>query len=98
MKNKEKKVQINESLFNDLVKFFLEPLQESTYEQRVLVSRIINSLKDKQEALKKHEQYTTFKKADDPEEKEIARQQYLDLAGIPQSFRTDKNKNNNDIH
>ena len=41
----------------------------------------------KLEAMVRHEWYAKYKTAPTPEEREAARQRYLDERGVPQSFR-----------
>ena len=46
-----------------------------------------NVLEDKMEKLARHEIYSKFKTAPTEEEKEKARQEYLDMVGMHKDFR-----------
>ena len=48
---------------------------------------IKQGLERKLEAMVRHEWYAKYKTAPTPEEREAARQRYLDERGVPQSFR-----------
>ena len=48
---------------------------------------IKQGLEQKLEAMVRHEWYAKYKTAPTPEEREAARQRYLDERGVPQSFR-----------
>lgn len=79
---KEKQIQISQSLFIELVKYHLMENHEPTQE-----GFIKTELSAKMDAMVKHELYTQYKTAPTEEEKEKARQQYLDKVGIPSDFR-----------
>jgi hypothetical protein len=81
-KNMEKKknVTIPEELFIDLVKYFLADIRWDE-------DRIRSRLQEKLEAMVKRELYTRYKTAGTPEEREKARQEYLEKVGIPENFR-----------
>lgn len=51
------------------------------------VNKIRYGLEQKLEAMVRHEWYAKYKTAPTPEEREAARQRYLDERGVPQSFR-----------
>ena len=76
------KVQIEESLFFDLVRFHLGELQD-----KGTLDRIREGLEVKLGALARRKLYTDSKTATTPEEREMARKKYLDEAGIAESFR-----------
>lgn len=80
MNNKEKQVQIPLSLANRLFRYFLCD-DDSVYED------IKKELEIKLEAMIKHELYTKSKTSNTAEEREKARQQYLDKVGMRDSFR-----------
>jgi hypothetical protein len=48
---------------------------------------IKTALEGKLDALVKHDTYTTYKTAESPQEREKARQDYLERVGIPKDFR-----------
>lgn len=77
---KKKNVTIPEELFIDLVKYFLADI-------RCDEDRIRSRLQEKLEAMVKREVYTRYKTAGTPEEREKARQEYLERVGIPENFR-----------
>ena len=77
---KKKNVTISEELFVDLVKYFLADI-------RLDEDRIRFGLQAKLEAMVKRELYTKYKTAGTPEEREKARQEYLEKVGIPEDFR-----------
>lgn len=79
---KEKNIQIPLALFSDIVKYFL--LDERNEELKLSIR---NGLIDKLEKSTRHEIYTKYKTAPTDEEKEKARQEYLERVGIPKSFR-----------
>lgn len=77
---KKKNVTIPEELFIDLVKYFLADIRWDE-------DRIRSRLQEKLEAMVKRELYTRYKTAGTPEEREKARQEYLEKVGIPENFR-----------
>ena len=76
---KKKNVTIPEELFIDLVKYFLADIRWDE-------DRIRSRLQEKLEAMVKRELYTRYKTAGTPEEREKARQEYLEKVGIPENF------------
>lgn len=77
-----KNVQISQELFLELVKYFcLDNVTETRYKA------ISDALETKLDKLVKHELYSASKTAETPEERETARQQYLDKVGIHKDFR-----------
>ena len=76
----EKQSKIPETLLYKLFRYFLCD-DDRVYED------IKNELEIKLEAMIKHELYTKSKTADTAEERERARQQYLDKVGIHKDFR-----------
>ena len=77
---KQKSVTIKETLFVDLVKYFLFFFLEDE-------DRIRLELHQKLDALVKRELYTIYKTAKRAEEREAARREYLEKVGIPKNFR-----------
>lgn len=77
---KQKNVTIKQELFMDLVKYFFANIREEE-------DRIRLELQEKIDALVKRELYTKYKTAGTLEEREAARQEYLEKAGIPKDFR-----------
>lgn len=80
------KVQIDEKLFNDLLRYHLmPPLDED--ELAALDASIKMRLEQKLDAMVRRELYTKSKTAPTAEEREKARQRYLDVAGILPDWR-----------
>ena len=83
--SKESNVQIPRSLFLNCVKLLCIEVSDTK-----LLEDTQNALQAKLEALIKHELYSTYKTAKTDEEREQARQKYLDAVGIPKDFRWGK--------
>lgn len=77
-----KNVQIPQELLFDLFRYFLMGDQDEFTEDVIRTA-----LEAKLEALARHELYTQSKTADTPQEREKARQAYLDRVGMRQSYR-----------
>lgn len=75
-----KNVQIPFDLFLSLIQQHL--MMEDDYEEDIRFG-----LEQKLDALVRHELYAKYKTAPTPEEREAARQRYLDECGVPQSYR-----------
>ena len=75
-------VQLELSLFNDLIKWHLLGASDQD-----TADRIQRGLTDKLNALVKREIYTRSKTAGTPAEREEARRAYLDRIGVPEDFR-----------
>lgn len=75
-----KNVQITQELFLALVKYHL---LETTEEEE----KIKKELTNKVDAMAKRQIYSQYKIASTEEERERARQEYLDKVGISPSFR-----------
>lgn len=82
---KGKTVQINTTLLYDLFRYFLTDEDED--DREYTHNAIVTALEAKLEALVKHDLYTRSKTADTPQEREKARQAYLDRVGMRQSYR-----------
>ena len=76
----ERKVQIPEKVFYELVKFHL--LGETDAEEEIKTH-----LMKKLDALAEHQLYTRSKKAASQNEREQARKEYLERRGISAAFR-----------
>ena len=77
-----KNVQISFSLFMDLLDyFFLEISEAESYE------RIVDGLNQKIDKMIMHDLYEKYKTAPTEEEREAARQEYLDKRGVMDDFR-----------
>lgn len=76
------KIQIDEELFIDLVKWHLLDFGDEE-----AAARISKGLQDKLDAIVRRDLYTKSKTAPSAEERERARQEYLDRRGVPNSFR-----------
>lgn len=77
-----KNVQIPLETFVALCKVHLMGVDDKDTLQAVKTS-----LEGKLDALIKHDTYTAYKTAESPQEREKARQEYLDRVGVPQDFR-----------
>lgn len=77
-----KNVQISQELFFDLVRYFV--LDDTSNERFKAIS---DALETKIDKMVNHELYTSSKTAETAEEREKARQQYLDRVGMRDSFR-----------
>ena len=75
-----KQEQISEDLFLSLVKYHI--LKYYNEEEK-----IVNQLNEKLDRMVNRNLYTKYKTAPTEEEKEKARQEYLDRKGIHSSFR-----------
>ena len=75
-----KMVQIPEGLFVELMKYHVLGIEDS-------LPKIKSGLEEKYEAMMKRELYTKSKTAKTQEEREEARQAYLDKVGMHQEFR-----------
>ncbi len=79
---REKSIQITERLFIEIVQYFLLDNRNQEQEQSIK-----QSLSHKLDAIVLHDLYTKYKTDPSPELQEKARNEYLDKAGISQSFR-----------
>lgn len=75
-----KQIQIPEELFILLMKYHLLDMEEVQPE-------IEKGLMDKMDSITMRLLYSQYKTAPTEEEKQKARQEYLDKRGIPESFR-----------
>ena len=75
-----KNIQIPHELVIRLIRFHLFDMDEDA-------DLIKKGLEDKMERLARHEIYSKSKTASSEEEKENARQDYLDMVGMHQDFR-----------
>lgn len=75
-----KNVQISQKLFVALVKYHLLEIYEEEDEIR-------KDLISKMNAITKRQIYSKYKTAHSEEEREKARQEYLESVGIPESLR-----------
>ena len=83
--HKESNIQIPRSLFLNCVKLLCCEVSDTK-----LLADTQNALETKLEALMRRELYTAYKTASTDEEREQARQKYLDHVGIPKDFRWGK--------
>lgn len=75
-----KNIQISEQLFFALLKYHLMDMED-------VLPEIRKGLELKMEAMVKRELYTKYKTAPTEEERENARQEYLDKVGVHRDFR-----------
>ena len=79
-------IQIPESLFYDILRYYVIT-SEGEEVPKELDKRVLDGLTDKVQKIADRELYTAYKTAPTEEEREKARQKYLDSKGIPESFR-----------
>ena len=77
---KEKQIQISQTLFIMLVRYFVLDMEVDCEE-------IKKELNKKLDAASMRHLYSTYKTAPTEAEKEEARQKYLDAKGVPTNFR-----------
>lgn len=77
-------VQISEELFLNLIKYHLCGMNAWEDDLNQPIER---ELQAKAEAMINRQLYSKFKTGATPEEREKARQEYLERKGIPESFR-----------
>ena len=75
-----KRVQISEDLFLSLIKYHILECHNDE-------EKIVKMLKEKYDSIINRNLYTKYKTAPSKEEKEKARQEYLDRKGMHSSFR-----------
>ena len=73
-------MQISEELFIELLKYHLMEIDD-------VLPEIKKGLEEKLEAMVRRDLYTKYKTAPTEEEREKARQEYLEKVGMHQSFR-----------
>lgn len=79
-------IQIPESLFYDILRYYVITSEGGEVPEE-LDKRVFDGLTDKIQKMADRELYTIYKTAPTEEEREKARQKYLDSKGIPESFR-----------
>lgn len=77
-----KNVQISFSLFMDLLDYFVLEISEAE-----AYKRIVDGLNQKIDKMIMHDLYEKYKTAPTEEEREAARQEYLDKRGVMDDFR-----------
>ncbi len=82
--NKEKQIQIPMPLFGQMVKYFLI---DHADDQSAEAAAIRKGIENKIDATVRHDLYTKYKTAPTEEQREAARQEYLQQIGIKDSFR-----------
>ncbi len=85
---KNKTIQVSEEWFWQVVQYW-----EKNKPQGKLAEQIYKGIDEKLTKLRYHDLYTKSKTASSDEEKEQARQQYLDARGITESFRWNESHN-----
>jgi len=75
-----KNVQVPYELFAALLRYHL--MSDGDY-----ADEIYKGLEQKLDSMVRHELYAKYKTAPTAEEREIARKEYLDRKGVPDSFR-----------
>lgn len=83
-----KKIQIEEKLFVQMVKYFYsDELGFDDCELNELYYDIKKGIDKKMDAISRRSYYTEYKTAETQEEREKARQKYLDEVGMHKDFR-----------
>lgn len=82
-----KNVQIPLELWERLCELHLHFNELEEWEVNELLNHIEQGIRQKQEAIARRESYTQYKSGVTPDDREAARQQYLDQRGIPNGFR-----------
>lgn len=75
-------VMISDELFKDLIAFHICDITDFDREQRIK-----SALQQKVDSMSRRADYTAYKTAQSPEDRERARQRYLDSVGIPEAYR-----------
>ena len=81
----KKNIQISYELFLNIAKYFT--IQENEQYKKELEEIIVREINEKLDKLVLHELYTKSKQAPTIEEKEQARQEYLNKKGIHKDFQ-----------
>lgn len=81
------KIQIEESLFYKLLSYHCYPEALDEPELDALNQLISKELEKKLDSIIARNNYTKSLTAETPEEREVARQKYLDMRGIKSDFR-----------
>ena len=79
--NREKQVQIPQKVLISLIRYFL--IKKTEEDEKAITEALENKL----EAMIRHDLYTKSKIAETDEEREKARQEYLDRIGMHKDFR-----------
>lgn len=82
-----KNVQISAELWEKLCQFHLHGHELEEWEVDELWNSIELGIRMKQEAIARRESYTQYKSGTTADDREAARQRYLDQRGVPESFR-----------
>lgn len=83
-----KKIQITQELFVKMLKYFYgDEFELGDNELFELYREIKSGIDKKLDAISRRSYYTEYKTADTDEEKEQARQRYLDAVGMHKDFR-----------
>lgn len=83
-----KKIQIDEKLFIQMVKYFYsDELRLDDEAICELYNNIKNGIDKKLDAISRRSYYTEYKTADTDDAREYARQKYLDAVGMHKDFR-----------
>lgn len=81
--SREPSVQISQRLFAMIIHYFSFS-GDADPDLRAAIERGIDA---KIDAMNRRDYYTTYKTAESPQEREEARQRYLDSVGMKESFR-----------
>ena len=82
-----KKIQIEQNLFVQMVKYFYSDELELGVDLEELEREIKFDIRKKLDKISMRGYYTAYKTAPTEQEREEARKKYLDERGVPESFR-----------
>ena len=81
---KDKRIQIPLKLYNLMITYIYDHYDETDRER---FGQICNGIEQKADACLRHTAYSISKSHSDPQKREAARQYYLNLVGMTDSFR-----------
>lgn len=81
--NRPQNIQISYDLFLDMIDYIADHSDESDYR----LDDILQAVIDKLEAMARRELYTLYKTGATREIRAQAKEQYMDMMGIPSSYR-----------
>lgn len=89
-----KTIQIDYDLFLNMVAYISDHADSNEPTLKI----ISNGIREKLDAMERRTLYTAYKIAPSAEEREKARQKYLEMMGIPESFRWPSGQDVNVTH
>ena len=92
--NKPKTIQIDYDLFRRMFVYIITHIDKEDSDYEIIMS----GLGAKFEAMQRRELYSIYKSSCSVEAKEKARQEYLNMLGVPESFRWAADQDVNLVH